>query len=162
MDTPIRRLISRDAPICVTGPTQTAADAVANMHAMGVSYTLVVDRGRPHGILTRGDIMTRVMAMTRDLCQVIVADVMSRPVVCIGPHLTVGDGLHLMSEGGFRRLPVVDDDTVLGMVSAVRLLRWVSRDLEQALDDLSCYIAGPSTVPPPPRAASEWARLDEL
>jgi len=69
---------------------------------------LVVEKGVLAGICTERDIVFGVVAADLDPAQTRVDAVMTRNVQTIGPEKPFGHALHLMYEGGFRHVPVVD------------------------------------------------------
>jgi CBS domain-containing protein len=83
------------------------------------SAALVMDKGCLLGICTERDIVFKAIALGNDPAQTSVATVMTRGIQTIHKDKPFGHALHLMYEGGFRHLPVVDDDGVpVGLVSA--------------------------------------------
>lgn len=73
--------------------------------------------GRICGVLTDRDMVTRCLAAGRRPEQTLVADVMSGNVVSAGPDMDVAVAAHLMGRKQVRRLPVVENGKLLGMVS---------------------------------------------
>ena len=73
--------------------------------------------GRICGVLTDRDMVTRCLAAGRRPEQTRVADVMSGNVVSAGPDMDVAVAAHLMGRKQVRRLPVVENGKLLGMVS---------------------------------------------
>jgi len=69
------------------------------------------------GIFTERDVMSRVVAAGRDPLTTLVAAVMTRDPATISPDRPVIHALHIMDEGGFRHLPVLDRNRLVGMMS---------------------------------------------
>lgn len=88
--------------------TLTVREAAVVMKEWRSSAILVVESGLLLGILTERDVVFRVVAQGLDPAQVAVGMVMTRDVQTIPPDKPFGHALHLMYEGGFRHLPVVD------------------------------------------------------
>jgi CBS domain-containing protein len=80
---------------------------------------LVLEAGSLVGIFTERDIVRALTSSpSADLARVSsVSRWMSADPVTIGPDATAAEALNLMLFGGFRHLPVVDGDTVVGVVS---------------------------------------------
>lgn len=76
----------------------------------------VVDNGRAVGIVTDRDIVTRVVADGGQLDRPI-RDIVSRDLVAVTPAASTREAAELMSEHQIRRLPVVEDDRLVGIVS---------------------------------------------
>jgi CBS domain-containing protein len=114
---PIRSLITNQHPVTAAGE-MTVADAAYLMKERRVGAVLVMNEGRLAGIFTERDALFRVIAEGRDPAATRLADVMSANPRTIGPDRPFGHALHMMHEGGFRHVPVVENGRPLGMVSA--------------------------------------------
>ena len=114
----IREVIGKRAiPIASIGTTILNAAAV--MKKFHSSAVLVVDEGILVGICTERDIVFKVVSEGRDPQHTRVGAVMTRQLQTIGPDKPFAHALHLMYEGGFRHLPVVDDGGhPLGLLAA--------------------------------------------
>ena len=104
-------------------PDMTAQDAAKLMRKDKVGSLVVMDGKKAIGILTEKDIMEKVVAEGKAASRVKVADVMSQPVVTVGPKDRVGDVARKMSAMKLRRLPVVEDGTLVGIVTENDILR---------------------------------------
>lgn len=105
---PIREVIGqRQFP--TVSPGSTIRDSAIIMREWKSSAVLVVDKGKLLGILTERDIVFRVVAMNLDPAATAVDAIMTARVLTIHRDKPFGHALHMMYEGGFRHLPVVDD-----------------------------------------------------
>ena len=77
--------------------------------------------GRLCGVVTDRDLVTRCMAPGRSAGEVKVQDVMTSRVITAGPDMDVGTAAHLMGREQVRRLPVVENGRLCGMVSLADL-----------------------------------------
>jgi len=103
----------------------SVADAVAAMRLGNVGCLLVTDRGRVVGIFTERDLLTRVLARSRSL-DTPLRVVMTPGPVTVGPKDSVRTAVRRMQKGGYRHLPVVDeDDRPVGMLSARRVVSYL-------------------------------------
>lgn len=98
-------------------PTQSLADAAAMMKEGDIGSVPVVDDGRLIGILTDRDIVLRAVAERVDPQSVKVADVASRDLVTVEPEQDLDEALHLMARHQVRRLPVVEQGRLVGMLA---------------------------------------------
>ena len=95
--------------------------------------------GKLCGVVTDRDLVTRCVASGRNAGQTAVRDVMTGRVVTIGPEMEVGVAAHLMGREQVRRLPVVENGRLVGMISLGDLARSHRYDMEaaQALCDIT-------------------------
>lgn len=119
----------------------TISEAAEVMRREDIGDVIVVDADRLHGILTDRDIVVRVLAEGQDPSQTRIGDVCSRELTTISPEESVGQAVRLMREKAIRRLPVVEDDEVVGMLTIGDIA--VERDSRTALADISA--APPNT-----------------
>jgi CBS domain-containing protein len=109
MRRPIRGLPTLKPPINLS-PDTTVREAVRRMTEGSVGCVLVVQAGRLVGVFTERDLLTKVATRGLEPDRTLVEQVMTRDPEC----LTLDDGiayaLNKMSVGGFRHIPLVDDD----------------------------------------------------
>lgn len=82
-----------------------------------IGAVMVVTDSNVEGIFTERDALNRVLAEGRDPHHTTLAAVMSAPLVTVTRETTAVDALRLMTEIGFRHLPVMDDDRLCGVIS---------------------------------------------
>jgi CBS domain-containing protein len=111
----------------------TVAAAARLMKGKRIGAILVVERGRLAGIFTERDALFRVIAEGRDPAITKLAEVMTENPRTIAPDRPFGHALHLMHEGEFRHVPVVENGRPVGIVSARDAL---GPDLRQFISDL--------------------------
>ena len=112
----VGQLITRKDVVSLPG-TATVREASRLMADRGVGAVLVMEGSALQGIFTERDALNRVLAEERDPSTTQLSDVMTRNLVTLGPSAAAVDGLRLMSEIGFRHLPVVEDGEVYGIIS---------------------------------------------
>lgn len=112
---PVIEIMSK-SPVTVA-PQTTAVEAAAIMKQKDLGSLLVVTDGKPVGIVTERDLVTKVVALDAHASEVPVASMMTSPVVAIGPYQEILEAARMMSELNIRRLAVVDDDHLVGLVT---------------------------------------------
>jgi CBS domain-containing protein len=120
-------------------PILEAVDKLCEAH---VGALLVLDQGRPVGIVSERDLLTRVLLRRRDPVQTRVADVMTRDVIAIRSDATSDEAMAIMTERRCRHLPVIEDDAILGIVSIGDLVRWISHAQAYQIQTLEEYVCG--------------------
>jgi CBS domain-containing protein len=129
----IRDVMTPD-PVCVD-PHDSAADAARRMREVDSGAILVTEDGRLKGLLTDRDIVVRAVADGRDPAQVEVGEICSADVQALAPDDDVERAVQLMRERHVRRLPVVEGERPVGIVSIGDLA--LARQERSALADIS-------------------------
>jgi CBS domain-containing protein len=126
-DRPLIEVAPHRHAICLS-PHTTVQAACARMHEDQASAVMVTDaEDRLLGIFTGRDAVCRMLACGRDAATTTLGEVMTAHVEALGPRARAIDALHLMHDGGFRHLPVVEHGRVRALV-----LRSDFRALERA------------------------------
>lgn len=102
------------------------------MKERGRGSLVVLDNKKPIGIITERDIVRRVVAEGRDL-NIKVKDVMSTPLITVGPEATVEVAAKIMYENSIRRLPVVENDNLLGIVTATDFVKHMLKEKKDSM-----------------------------
>jgi len=98
---------------------ETVANAIGLMKEKGIS-SLVVNRRGPEdtwGIMTRKDVVSKVVSPGRDPYGVHVFEIMTKPLVTISPGLELKYCARLFNQIGIRRAPVFDGKEIVGILS---------------------------------------------
>jgi CBS domain-containing protein len=99
-------------------PGTTVLAATQRMNAERIGAMVVTDRGRVAGMFTERDVLRRIVAEQRDPATVLVRDVMSTPVACCEPEMSIDDARGVMRDRRIRHLPVVTSTgELLGLIS---------------------------------------------
>jgi CBS domain-containing protein len=114
---PVREVMAKGKRL-VAPSSMRVIDAARMMAEKQAGAVLVIDDHHLVGIFTERDAVFRVMAAGRDPQATTLAEVMTPAPVTIAPDKPLGTALAIMHKRGFRHLPVVDGDRVLGIVSA--------------------------------------------
>jgi CBS domain-containing protein len=101
-----------------TSSHTSIAHAARLMKEHAIGALMVVEEGRLVGICTERDVVFRVVAADKDPKSTRVASAMTAKPRALDASRPLGHALHLMYEGGFRHVPVVEGDKPIGMVSA--------------------------------------------
>jgi CBS domain-containing protein len=124
--TTVEQIMSTE--LITVDPSANLMSAAGAMSAAGVGSVLVIRDGALIGIVTERDIL-RALGHSSSADQARVSPVskwMSRDPVTIGPDTTVAEALNRMLFEGFRHLPVMGADAVVGMVSMRDLARSIA------------------------------------
>jgi CBS domain-containing protein len=91
-----------------------------------VGSVIVVDKQKPVGIITERDV-TRAALRGDSLLRLPARSLMSRPLQTATPDMEIWRTFEVMLKLGARRLPVVENDKLVGIVTEKDLTRWVLR-----------------------------------
>jgi CBS domain-containing protein len=118
----------------------TVRDASRYMTERRVGAVAVLEGTRLSGILSERDIMSRVVAVKLDPDNTRVKDVMTRDLVVGDATESHDEGLRKMKQAGCRHLPVVEEDRLVGMVSARDLMQIDLTEKDEEIRWLNAYI----------------------
>ena len=112
----------------------SVTEACDQMRDCRAGSVLVTGKGdQLVGIFTGRDAVCRVLAQRRDPSTTRLAEVMTPDPAMMSPDGSAFDALRIMSDGGFRHVPLVKNGRILGLLS-----RGDFKGLEQELDEREC------------------------
>ena len=114
-------LMSRQV-VCVD-TTTTAFQAVSKLIEHDVGCVLVVNGKDVVGVVTKGDILRKVVLKGLDPSATPVERVMSQNVATIGKYSSVEEASRLMSERKVSKLPVLEDGKLVGIITSTDIIR---------------------------------------
>lgn len=102
----------------------TVREAVDLMNEHEIGCLIVVDQEeKPVGILTERDLLRRVLAQRKDPVRIKVSQVMSKPLVTGTPHMDLEAAVKLMFKKKIKKLPVVENGQLVGLVTLTDMVR---------------------------------------
>ncbi|MCK4293114.1 MAG: PAS domain S-box protein [Planctomycetes bacterium] len=114
-------VMSKD--VAAISSDETVVAAAKMMSEKNISCLVVVDDVRLTGILTETDILKRAVVQGKDFRGTKVAEIMSRSVESVSSKLSVLDAGKVMSDKHIKRLPVLDEEKLVGVVTQTDLVR---------------------------------------
>ncbi|TCS95028.1 CBS domain-containing protein [Hazenella coriacea] len=132
----LKDIMSKD--VAYVAPNDNVYEAASRMRSQNVGLMPVVDQGELKGVVTDRDIVVRGIAEKKPN-SIQVQDVMSSQLVTGSPQMSVDEAAQLMADAQVRRLPIVDNNQLVGIVSlkdmAVRAP--YQNEASQALNEIS-------------------------
>ncbi len=123
----------------VDEPVLGAIQIMADRH---VGALPVLRDGELAGIVSERDYARKVILLGRSSAETPVWQIMSSPVVSVGPEESVRRCMELMTERRIRHLPVVEAGRMVGVISIGDLVRAVIEEQEETIAQLEKFIAG--------------------
>jgi len=105
-------------------PTDLLEHVLKKIVKKNIGCVVVVEGRKPVGIITERDVSRKVAKSTKVL-KTEVKQVMSGPLFTVTPRTPIDKAVYLMLKHGIRRLPVIEKEELVGLVSERDLLRWV-------------------------------------
>lgn len=96
---------------------QTAYDAAMLMIKKGIECVLVTAYGKPFGMITERDIICAVVGLKISIRNLILSFLASRPLIYANPYQTIQEATNIMKKHNIRQLPIIDCDTIVGLVT---------------------------------------------
>ena len=106
--------------------SERVEEALRLMVKYDIGSIVVMDKEKPVGIITERDI-TRAALRGDSMLRIPARSLMSRPLETVTPETEIRRTFELMLKLGVRRLPVVEDGKLVGLVTEKDLTRWVLR-----------------------------------
>lgn len=122
-------------------PDETVLDALQRMAEHGIGALLVVGDNHLLGVISERDYARKVVLKNRSSRDTPIGEVMAE-AVSVDPDASVDECMHLCTERRVRHLPVLDDGTLIGLVSIGDLVKAVIDEQSEQIEHLHRYIAG--------------------
>ena len=104
------------------GPNETLREISELMYKQKIGSVVVIDNDKAVGIITERDFATKIMIKPY-FPDTKVSEVMSSPVIYVSPNQSVADIIDIMANREIRKVPVIDNGKIVGIVSGTEFLR---------------------------------------
>ena len=123
-------------------PTATVLEAITLMGNKGIGAVIVTNADKVVGILSERDYTRKIALMQRTSDHTTVAEIMTSQVLSVTRTHTVDECLALTTDKHIRHLPVIENDSLVGIVSIGDLVKATMEDQRKLIDQLQQYISG--------------------
>jgi CBS domain-containing protein len=121
---------------------QPVLEAIQIMADRRIGALPVMRAGELVGVVSERDYARKVILLGRSSAETAVWQIMSSPVITVGPGETVRHCMEIMTERRIRHLPVVEGGVTVGMISIGDLVRAVIEEQKETIEQLEKFIAG--------------------
>jgi CBS domain-containing protein len=109
-------------PIIAEDEDALVTKIAEDMDELGIGSVVITSKGKPAGIITERDIALKVLLMNKRASEVKAKEIMSTPLFTLDPEATVDEACKLAAKKRVKRLRVVENGVLVGIVSIRDLL----------------------------------------
>ena len=135
-------LDSKGVTVLTTTSNGSVLEAIGTMSEANVGAIVIQDGSQPGGIFTERDYLRKIALEGRSSSDTPVSQVMSSPLITVGPDESTHNAMEIMTERRCRHLVVVDESGMVGIVSLGDLVKHLLQEKEAEVEQLSSYISG--------------------
>ncbi len=103
--------------------TNSAQDVAKVMSEKNIGTIIIVKDNEPIGIITERDLVKKICAKNLRSSEINVNDIISKPLITIQPNSPIELAATLMAENKIRRLPVVKDGKLIGIITSADIIK---------------------------------------
>lgn len=119
---------------------KSVKEAAKVMQTNDISSVLVQSEGAIIGIVTERDIVRKIVAEGFDPSKVMLQDIMTSPLIVVSPDASIEEASKLMVTFGVRRLPVIQEGMLVGIISAADIAGHLAKE-KRYQDDILNAVA---------------------
>lgn len=123
-------------------PDSTVFDALTLMGEKNIGALTVLENGALVGIFSERDYARKVILKGKSSRELRVREIMTSPVISVGPEQSIDEVMKIMSERHFRHVPVLKDGKLNGIISIGDVVKEIIAEQQSTIDQLSGYITG--------------------
>lgn len=136
----VAALLAKHKELWFIAPDATVYAAVEKLAELSVGALLVMDGDKLVGVFSERDYTRKITLKGRNSKETKVSEIMTADVITVSANTRTRDCMVLMSTRKIRHLPVMDGDTVLGMISIRDIMNDIIEDHEGTIEELQRYI----------------------
>jgi CBS domain-containing protein len=114
------------SPVITVDGETNVRDSATLMSEKGIGSLIVLRRGKPVGIVTKRDIIKRVVSECKDPCGTKIRDIMTSPVITTSKDVGILSAMRTMREHQISQMLVLEGDKMAGIISERDLIKAVS------------------------------------
>ena len=114
----------------------TAVDAAKLLVGKNKGYMIVLEKGKPYGIVTEFDLVNKIIAADKDPKKVALKQIASTPLTTIDPDQDLLKASELMQSKGIKRIPVVKGGVIYGVITATNIAQKCGEYVNKSVKDI--------------------------
>ena len=119
----IRDIMEKD--VITIENDKTAQDAAKIIAEKDISFLVIMNEGKPQGVLSESDFVRKVAAENKKASETKVSEIMSYKFRSVGPTTTIEDAIQKMLNNNIRRLLILDDEKLVGVITQTYLASYL-------------------------------------
>ena len=135
-------LVHKTSALWSVAPEASVYDAIKLMAEKNIGSLLVMSGPKLAGVFTERDYTRKVALQGKTSKETRVGEIIPHEVVTVTPDDSVEECMRLMTEKRVRHLPIVEDTTVVGIISIGDLVNWIISTQNAHIEQMEQYIAG--------------------
>lgn len=132
MDTKVTVHDAMTSNVITADPKTTVADAAVLMSRFKIGSLIIQSETEPEGLITESDIIEKVVSKNILASEITIGQIMTKNLILIDPGSELNQAARLMAKNNIRRLPVVNNDILVGILTSTDVLM-VSPELTELL-----------------------------
>jgi CBS domain-containing protein len=130
----VKHYMRKEVPTIVD--VASVSEAAKTMKKVGRGFLIVLKGGSPAGIVTYQDVIDKIVADDKDPKAVRVGEIMSTPLITVDPDEDLLKASELMQKNNIRRLPVVKEGIIYGMITAADISKHCIDYVDKSVKDI--------------------------
>ena len=123
----IRDIMEKD--VITIENNKTAQDAAKIIAEKDISFLVIMNEGSPQGVLSESDFVRKVAAENRKASEIKISEIMSYKFRSVEPTTTIEDAIQKMLNNNIRRLIIIDDEKLVGVITQTDLASYLRDQL---------------------------------
>lgn len=130
LSTQVKNYMDKEFPTLDVGATIFETAQILAESDLG--YVIILEKGKPKGIATERDVISKILLAEKDPKKTTVGSIMSTPLITIDPDEDMLVASELMQKNNIKRIPVVKDQIIYGVITATNIARSCSEYVDKA------------------------------
>lgn len=138
----VRQILDRKPEVYWVEPGTTVLEALTLMAEKNVGALIVLELDQLVGIFSERDYARKIVLEGKSSRDTPVREVMTTQVICVAPQRSAGECMALMTEKRVRHLPVLENGSLVGVISIGDVVRAVVEEQRFQIEQLENFIKG--------------------